>query len=87
MPGAEARIERQQAHIQRALEKGKINQEQAAALQGKVDAVKAQREAAMADGDISKEERSAIKGALDSNKQEIKSVTHPAEVPSSGSGN
>ncbi|NDD92683.1 hypothetical protein EBZ37_11410, partial [bacterium] len=39
MPGAEARIERQKAHIQRALDKGKITQEQANTLNSQVDAI------------------------------------------------
>ena len=86
MPGAAARIERQKAHIQRALDKGKITQEQAAALQGKVDAIQAKKDAAMADGKITKEERSEIKGDLNASKTEIRNTIKPAGQPSGSAG-
>ncbi len=86
MPGAEKRIERQKAHIQRALDKGKITQEQAVTLQGKVDAIQAKKDAAMADGKITKEERTEIKGDLNSSKQDIRNAVKPVDdSPSSSS--
>ena len=86
MPGAAARIERQKEHIQRALDKGKISQEQATALQGKVDAIQAKKDAAMSDGKITKEERKEIRGDLKSSKREIRNTIKPEDSSPGSSG-
>ena len=86
MPGAAARIERQKAHIQRALDKGKITQEQANQLNSNVDAIQAKKDAAMADGKITKEERTEIKGDLNASKQEIRNTIKPEDSSSSNPG-
>ncbi len=86
MPGAAARIERQKAHIQRALDKGKITQDQANQLNSNVDAIQAKKAAAMADGKITKEERTEIKGDLKASKQEIRNAIKPEDSTPGSSG-
>jgi len=89
--GIERRIENQKKRIQKGLEKGKITQDQANALNQKVDAIATETQTAKGDGKLSKEERAKIQQELrDSSKEIYKEKHQGKEMPSkpaeSGSG-
>lgn len=71
-PKIDQRVERQKKRISANAEKGKISQDEAAALNKNVDEVQAGKAAAAADGKITRAERKELHQKLNKNSQAIR---------------
>ena len=74
----EKRIAHQKKKISKKLSKGKINKDQAAQLNGKVDAVQAQEQTMVKNGKLSKKDRKELNKELNVSGKEIKEAKVPA---------